>query len=714
MTNRYPWKENTSQNTADQDDPRYETPGGAANKIEQSLQDSKEYTDARLSLPELPIHNGAIVERHIRDENVSSRTIAQKAVTLNKMADDALSGSNHSYGGRVNANTVTEAIDTLDDRVQYFIDNSGTSVAELLDARLPATGPAFPNVRDRLNKSDEQLAKTADDLRDVLDTDKVSKQVTLTNQDIVNPLTTMLTDSSSRGIRYAYFDKESEVQLSTPLPQKDVLFIGKSWVGKQHENNAFYHISNSLNSFHGKINKNHCKFTQLKAAIAVSRPINVTIWGDSISTNSDLLNANTTSVSSSENSPDGITEGDSYTSFLYDLFADSMPDKTLNFHNRAIGGTRLSEWNDAKTFNSVSKAWVEHIKDTAPDVLIIAFGMNHSTYDRARVFASDLKKITDYINANFAIKPDLVFVSTPRPTYRPENAWGAFQEHASRQITANVLRNNASKYKAYLIDVNRLSNIKRSGTDWELPTYREFDPAPFMAKDKDVNGNYVFTGTTSAVEVAKYMKDFVIKCTVTFSGYAVDGDNLNIRYGRTQVAGFNNNQVQITPNSPTNGNKSLVLSYAKIADYTNWGSSGMSASKILPTSESVFNIRIEKRGSVLEVHREVGGVAQGLLLRDKLEVWDSIGNLVIVHNGITSGATTTISNFRMFEPLYTDYLPELTEKMAWGNFNPSDTGLKTPYGGNGVNHPSSIGIKDMYLPCVEEFVSDIADVYRNS
>ncbi|MEK4488354.1 hypothetical protein NYE44_01705 [Paenibacillus sp. FSL L8-0493] len=161
MTNQYPWSSNTTPPIASQDDPRYETPGGAANKIEQSLQDSKEYTDERLSLPELPIHNGAIVERHIRDENVSSRTIAQKAVTLNKMADDALSGSNHSYGGQVNANTVTEAIDTLDDRVQYFIDNSGTSVAELLDARLPATGPAFPNVRTRLNNADAQLAEEA-------------------------------------------------------------------------------------------------------------------------------------------------------------------------------------------------------------------------------------------------------------------------------------------------------------------------------------------------------------------------------------------------------------------------------------------------------------------------------------------------------------------------------------------------------------------------
>lgn len=46
MTNQYPYRYNTTQGIASEDDPRYETPGGAANKIEQALEDAKEYTDA--------------------------------------------------------------------------------------------------------------------------------------------------------------------------------------------------------------------------------------------------------------------------------------------------------------------------------------------------------------------------------------------------------------------------------------------------------------------------------------------------------------------------------------------------------------------------------------------------------------------------------------------------------------------------------------------
>lgn len=47
---QYPWNRgrNTSDEIASEDDPRYETPGGAANKIEQALEDAKEYTDAEL------------------------------------------------------------------------------------------------------------------------------------------------------------------------------------------------------------------------------------------------------------------------------------------------------------------------------------------------------------------------------------------------------------------------------------------------------------------------------------------------------------------------------------------------------------------------------------------------------------------------------------------------------------------------------------------
>lgn len=51
MTNRYPWRPNTTPNTADQDDPRYETPGGAQHKSDTAEANAKEYTANFVSLP---------------------------------------------------------------------------------------------------------------------------------------------------------------------------------------------------------------------------------------------------------------------------------------------------------------------------------------------------------------------------------------------------------------------------------------------------------------------------------------------------------------------------------------------------------------------------------------------------------------------------------------------------------------------------------------
>jgi peptidoglycan/xylan/chitin deacetylase (PgdA/CDA1 family) len=48
MTIPFPWRPDTTPPIAAEDDSRYETPGGAANKIEQALEDAKEYTDAEL------------------------------------------------------------------------------------------------------------------------------------------------------------------------------------------------------------------------------------------------------------------------------------------------------------------------------------------------------------------------------------------------------------------------------------------------------------------------------------------------------------------------------------------------------------------------------------------------------------------------------------------------------------------------------------------
>lgn len=92
MASRYPW--NTSEEIAAENHPRFETPQGAQVKANQAEQNAKQYSDQELekfrTQPELNISNGSIVNRHLRDESVTTSKLAQKSVTQDRIATGAV------------------------------------------------------------------------------------------------------------------------------------------------------------------------------------------------------------------------------------------------------------------------------------------------------------------------------------------------------------------------------------------------------------------------------------------------------------------------------------------------------------------------------------------------------------------------------------------------------------------------------------------------
>ena len=74
MPNQYPYRYNTTQATAAEDDPRYETPGGAQQKADVALEDAKEYTDNHV--------NGTV---NLADDSVTRPKIATGAVGADEL-----------------------------------------------------------------------------------------------------------------------------------------------------------------------------------------------------------------------------------------------------------------------------------------------------------------------------------------------------------------------------------------------------------------------------------------------------------------------------------------------------------------------------------------------------------------------------------------------------------------------------------------------------
>ena len=209
------------------------------------------------------------------------------------------------------------------------------------------------------------------------------------------------------------------------------------------------------------------------------------------------------------------------------------------------------------------------------------------------------------------------------------------------------------------------------------------------------------------------MKDFVLKGTMTFTRASEDNDVVTIRYNDTHDDNNrNNNQIIIVPRLTTGG-LGRIRSYTNNADYLNLGAS-QTVEKNLAMAITTLNFRIEKRDNVIEVYREELDGTNELLIRDKVNVWDIQGYIYIYFNFRTAGCTMTISNLRLFEAVYTNYLPTLSDNEAYGKYIDNDYTQKPITGGNGANHPSCYGLREMYLPCVKELAEDIAEIYRNS
>lgn len=166
MSDRYPWRDTSSDISAGTP-PQWETPGGAQEKVDTGIEDFAQ-------LPEIGVVDDSITARKLRKAAVITDKIAPRAVTLEKMAPAPLDSANHTYSGVVDAATVKEAIDKSSARVEYFIEHSGDSVVELVDARIPEAGTPFPKLGDRLNNTDAQVAETVSQIT-ALDASKAGK-----------------------------------------------------------------------------------------------------------------------------------------------------------------------------------------------------------------------------------------------------------------------------------------------------------------------------------------------------------------------------------------------------------------------------------------------------------------------------------------------------------------------------------------------------------
>lgn len=419
-----------------------------------------------------------------------------------------------------------------------------------------------------------------------------------------------------------------------------------------------------------------------------SGTINITMFTDSIWT---------------LNSANGI----SLSTHVVDVFKEAMyrkyPTKTLNFNYLSIAGESIQSWNANKTFNSTEKTWIEHVKDSSPDLLIIAFGMNNTSFAAAKQFKYNFKGILDYINTNFTKKPSIAVCTTPIPA--KQGNWATFEAQNSRDIAAYTARYYGLEKGCYILDVNRVFHIKRDGYDCMKPILKMIDTTIL---ESSITGTYngdltelTMQNINTRLDINIPLRNFRLEMQVKFKDFPAGSEHLNFS--------LNNTTENVMPNTvlllPNTSSKGTVRCYGNSPDSAELGSTA-TAEYISAATYSDDTYRpfvIEKINNVVKIVS-----SNTVVIRDINYNINNAPAKISIKKDVGSVGVAYIKDIKLYDYEYESYIPSLTDEQIYGLFNAADPSTtKLPYGGNGVNHPSSIGISEIYSPCINEFVNDL-------
>lgn len=180
----------------------------------------------------------------------------------------------------------------------------------------------------------------------------------------------------------------------------------------------------------------------------------VVIMGDSISTDG----------------PNALAKNDSMSALIRNSIIKQNPGRGINFVNLAIGGQTWLNANAKPTafpawYQDTSKNWLDYVRDSSPDLLILAFGMN----DANGFNAGAMHAVVDKIKAWDKV-PSLIFVTNPVPamatTYNSGSGFYATVFQEGRDWAAGYARTYA-KFNAHsILDINRQFCLMRDGRDY--------------------------------------------------------------------------------------------------------------------------------------------------------------------------------------------------------------------------------------------------------
>lgn len=457
-----------------------------------------------------------------------------------------------------------------------------------------------------------------------------------------------------------------------------------------------------VKQYHGAINQGAIFNEAIKTAALVKGELRIVLLGDSISVGNDYDSANT--VSAGYVNAVGVDNADRHDCFAAQLYAEicaNVPSSVrVKFYSRSIGGLGYGSLDQAwdtlgalwsgREQVTAGKTWRDCVLDLKPDVVIHSMGMNESPKSYVDNF---LLKWDSYLTTEQkAYTFDQVIVTTPNPNFNNAQLFGDFRQYglnASKFFVAHLQRYMARWANASLIDVAFQGCLKRYGFDPRSCAYRSN------------HSDLTFTDGTKSKVIAP--------------GSGV----VNAEFTPDYLPIYHSTTFTINPSvvSSTSGFDFKFAAGGVVVQFTGGyvnlfsgiyrgtlGVKYVSTSFVLSANTSyTFTVTVNPSGLFLyhgaSLLLTITDVPYEATLPMRFEN-PATGFNVTVESGIVRG-----QQFARYS----------TDTSTNGEFYGELAYTSNEFGG-GINHPSTVGLMEMYIPPCREFLNNMlrADVINNS
>ena len=357
---------------------------------------------------------------------------------------------------------------------------------------------------------------------------------------------------------------------------------------------------------------------------------------------------------------DYVDVNDRHVEQYQQILKNAYPNVVFEFSNFGLGGRTIENAVDSgytspddfeiSWANVAGKSWRNYVKDYNPHLVFICFGMNVPTGGGKKT-SYYMELLRTWINT-WVNTPSLVFLNNPIPNKSWAVDWKE-REIASRQVSLFCKKNNFTLFDAF----NKYRTLV-DGVDENKTTKTRYTGT----NELSLNGQ-IYTTSYQA-------KDFKLKANIT-----------------------------------------ITASNAFSVYFRSGGSIVVDANKIIGTD--IPTINLDGSTGTFELTVELGDNLK-IMINDTVH-YDETFYAYVTFSEIAFGYTVgtgTVSNINITSNHPNQTSAGFTVEDFYGKYVAGDFGLKLPTGGNGVNHPSSVGYNYFYVPLIYEFTNKFNSTFK--